>query len=62
MLGFQPAGNVDGDNDVDFVDYSTLAAYWMETDCDRCAADLNCDTNIDALDLLDFAENWLTGL
>ena len=55
-------GNVDGDDDVDFEDYSTLAAYWMETGCDRCAADLNCDTNIDALDLLDFAENWLAEL
>ena len=52
-------GNVDGDNDVDFADYSTLAAYWMETECDSCAADLNCDTNVDFFDLLDFAENWL---
>jgi len=52
-------GNVDGDNGVDFADYSTLAAYWMETGCNSCAADLNCDTNVDFLDLQDFTENWL---
>jgi hypothetical protein len=55
-------GNLDIDSDVDFADYAMLAAYWMETECDRCSADLNCDTNVDAFDLHDFAENWLAGL
>jgi hypothetical protein len=55
-------GNVDGDNDVDFSDYSMLADYWKETGCDRCAADLNCDTNVDFFDLQEFTANWLAGL
>jgi hypothetical protein len=53
-------GNTDGDNDVDFGDYPTLAAYWMEVGCGGCVvADLNCDTKIDSLDLREFIENWL---
>jgi hypothetical protein len=56
-------GNVDGDNDVDFGDYPTLAAYWMETECDGCGgADFNCDTNVDFFDLAEFISNWLAEL
>jgi hypothetical protein len=55
-------GNIDGDNDVDFTDYSTLADYWKETGCDRCAADLNCDSNVDYFDLREFTANWLAGI
>jgi hypothetical protein len=53
-------GNTDGDSDVDFGDYPTLAAYWMEVGCGGCVvADLNCDTKIDFIDLREFIENWL---
>ncbi|MHC4642498.1 MAG: hypothetical protein ACYS32_12710, partial [Planctomycetota bacterium] len=56
-------GNVDGDIDVDFNDYKTLAAYWMETACDGCGGiDFNCDTNVDFFDLREFISNWLAGL
>jgi PKD repeat protein len=56
-------GNFDGDIDVDFIDYKTLAAYWMETECEGCGGvDLNCDTNVDFFDLREFIANWLAGL
>jgi hypothetical protein len=56
-------GNFDGDIDVDFDDYTMLSNLWLETACDGCGgADLNCDTNIDFLDLREFTANWLAGL
>ncbi len=56
-------GNFDGDIDVDFDDYTMLSNLWLETACDGCGgADLNCDTNIDLLDLREFTANWLAGL
>lgn len=56
-------GNVDGDNDVDFSDYPTLAAYWMETYCSGCGGvDFNCDTNVDFIDLREFIANWLADI
>ena len=56
-------GNVDGDSDVDFDDYTTLSNYWLETECDGCgAADLNCDANVDFFDLREFIANWLARL
>ncbi|MDH4241015.1 MAG: hypothetical protein OEW48_15760, partial [Phycisphaerae bacterium] len=56
-------GNVDGDNDVDFGDYPTLASYWMETGCGGCGGvDFNCDTNVDFFDLGEFIANWLAEL
>jgi len=56
-------GNFDGDIDVDFIDYKTLAAYWQETECEGCGGvDLDCDTNVDFFDLREFIANWLAGL
>lgn len=56
-------GDTDGDDDVDFSDYPTLAAYWMEVGCGGCiVADFNCDTNIDFIDLREFIANWLAAL
>jgi len=57
------AGDFDGDSDVDFADYITLAGYWLETICDGCVgADLTCDGKVDWFDLREFARNWLVGL
>ncbi|MGB2806324.1 MAG: hypothetical protein WBC22_01180 [Sedimentisphaerales bacterium] len=48
---------------MDFSDYTMLAAYWMETECSECGgADLNCDTNVDFIDLREFIANWLAEL
>ncbi len=57
-------GDLDFDNDVDFVDYSLFAAYWLEDDCwpCRCArADFNRDWVVDYYDLKELCDNWLAG-
>jgi len=58
-------GDLDLDNDVDFVDFSFFAAYWQETNCGPCncnRADFTRDGNVDANDLREISDNWLEGL
>ena len=56
------AGNFDGDNDVDFVDYIKLAERWLQTGCGGCGgADLTCDGKVNIFDLQEFTDNWLAG-
>jgi hypothetical protein len=51
------------DTIVDFHDYTILASYWQETDCnapDWCdGTDLDTDGSVDANDLMLFCEFWL---
>ena len=61
-------GDLDGDCDVDFVDFGILAGHWLETGCeepDWCGgADLARDSSeqeVNILDLLSFSEYWLGG-
>jgi hypothetical protein len=55
-------GDIDGDCDVDMIDYALFAAQWLWTDCGQCGkADLTNDGNVDKCDLLMFAANWLEG-
>lgn len=59
-------GDLDIEDDVDFVDYSRFAQQWAETDCnepDWCGrADIDQSGYVDYYDVDILAENWLTGL
>ena len=57
-------GDLDGDDDVDLIDFSMFALYWMETGCGDCGgADLaGDDSKVDWADLKVFTENYLVGL
>ena len=52
-----------GDTKVDFIDFTVLASYWQETGCNNpnwCeGTDLDIDGNVDANDLMLFADYWL---
>jgi hypothetical protein len=58
---------LDGDCDVDFLDFSTFAQHWLEdggTGPDWCGgADLIHDANeiVDMFDLMEFSQYWLEG-
>ncbi len=56
--------DLDGDEDVDFADFTLLAAYWLDASChgqsDRCTgADLTDDGMVNANDLAQFTDDWL---
>jgi len=60
--------DLDGDCDVDFVDFGVLAGHWLEAGCgqpDWCGgADLVTDPSqqeVNTLDLLVFTQHWLEG-
>jgi hypothetical protein len=60
--------DLDGDCDVDFIDFGILAGHWLEAGCDEpdwCGgADLVRDSSeqgVNILDLLRFSEYWLEG-
>jgi hypothetical protein len=60
--------DIDGDCDVDFVDFGVLAGHWLEAGCSepgRCGgADLAGDQSehvVDMFDLLKFTQYWLEG-
>ncbi len=52
-----------GDTKVNFIDFAVLASHWQVTDCgnpDWCeGTDLDTDGNVDANDLMLFADYWL---
>jgi hypothetical protein len=57
-----PTPDIDGDGDVNFVDYSLFAAQFMGTESnDFNAADFTTDGNVDYNDLDIFANSWLRG-
>lgn len=56
--------DLDGDEDVDFTDFTLLASYWLDAAChgqsNWCAgADLTGDGMVDLKDLARFANDWL---
>lgn len=56
-------GDIDGDGDVDFADFTLFALYWRHTDCGQCGgADFTNDSKVDIDDLRLFAASWLTGV
>ncbi|MHC4597046.1 MAG: dockerin type I domain-containing protein, partial [Planctomycetota bacterium] len=56
-------GDVDGDGDVDFADFTLFAPYWRQTNCAQCGgADFTNDGKVDIDDLRLFAASWLTGV
>jgi hypothetical protein len=55
-------GDINRSCNVNFVDFALFAEHWRQTDCGKCGgADLNCDEDVDTLDLREFAEGWLAG-
>ena len=58
--------SLDGDCDVDFIDYTLFAWRWMDENCAEpnwCAGiDLNKDGKVDLLDLKILGEHWLEGI
>ncbi len=60
--------NVDFNRDgiIDFIDFATLAKYWLEKDCgypERCeGTDLDFNGSIDFIDLCMFADHWLESI
>jgi hypothetical protein len=60
-----PTRNFNGDDQVDFLDYSMFASHWLATTCNEpnwCnGADLNFDSNVDYGDLGLFVEYWYWG-
>jgi hypothetical protein len=63
LCALAPAGDMDDDGDVDFVDLFNFFDHWLETPCtypDWCSgADFNHDGIVDMTDYAMFAENWL---
>ncbi len=59
------AGDISGNKEVDFFDYSILAERWLDTSCespDDCnGADLEPDGDVDMADLEVIIDNWLAG-
>ncbi len=57
------AGDLNGDDDVDFTDFSVFALYWLSSDCQAPSwchgADLQPDGNVNWADLAEFASHWL---
>jgi len=61
--GIPTSGDLDGDGDVDFVDFALFAVHWRHTGYGQCGeADLTDDGIVDTDDLRRFTENWLTSL
>ena len=61
--GIPTSGDIDGDGDIDFVDFALFAVHWRHTGFGQCGgADLTDDGSVDADDLRRLTENWLTGL
>ncbi len=61
--GYGLPSDLDGDCDVDYHDFETIAYYWLDTDCasnnDCDGADFEpTDGIVDFLDYSDFAEQW----
>ncbi|MFC1782321.1 lectin like domain-containing protein [Planctomycetota bacterium] len=56
-------GDMDGDNDVDLVDFAIFTSYWQKIGCGLCGgADLfGEDGNVGLRDLHEFYLNWLAG-
>jgi hypothetical protein len=55
--------DIDSNGNVDFVDFSRLALYWLEIACGVCGgADLTCDGDDDRNDLRELAYWWLEGI
>lgn len=56
-------GDLNGDDSVDFSDYSILAGRWMDDNCEvsnNCdGADINFSGSVDIVDLQIFSQHWL---
>ena len=65
--GIPEIGDIDGDGDVDCIDFALFAAHWQHTpdsigSCGRCSeADFTGDGKVDIDDLRQLAANWLVG-
>lgn len=56
-----PAGDIDGDCDVDFLDLAAMAKMWLTEDCLLCeGADLTGNQRVDSEDLTILAADWMT--
>lgn len=57
------AGNIDGDSDVDLLDFAGLGAYWLASGCGGCGgADLTCDKEVGLPDLQELSGDWLADI
>ena len=57
------SGDLDHDNRIDLQDFALLGQNWRHSICDSCGgADLNGDGFVGFEDLMEFAQNWLTGM
>jgi len=56
-------GDYSGDNEIDLIDFSILAANWKRPDClannDCNGVDSELDGDVDLVDLAEFLQNWL---
>lgn len=57
-----PRADIDGDGDVDMVDFALFSLHWTETGCGECdGGDLTGDGSVGPEDLQEFVSHWLTG-
>jgi hypothetical protein len=56
-------GDINDDNNIDFIDFALFAEQWLEINCNDCnGTDLNGDRTVGLDDLWQFAQNWLVGV
>jgi len=52
--------NINGDERIDFADYSEITSFWLASDCGICGGtDLTGDRNVDMNDLMVLVESWI---
>jgi hypothetical protein len=59
-VALAPRADIDGDGDINMIDFALLSLHWPETDCGICdGCDLTGDRSVGPEDLQEFVSHWL---